>query len=194
MKSRAARHTATLIQPPGSARYPPYAYRPAGALPTGRADDRRIVYVIDSRDRLTAFDPAFRAFAEASGAPGLPEQWLRRSLWESTGSSEINMVIRSLVGRARQGQAVTVPTRCDSPHLERFVALEIAAAGDGAVTFTATVTRARLTHAAPDHLTHMCAACFRVVDGPCCAGTTLQLEEADSSSLPSPLFRTSSPL
>jgi hypothetical protein len=176
----------------------PFAYRSAGGLPTSSADHRGIVYAIDSHDRLTAFDPAFRSFAAASGAAGLPDEWLGRSLWESTASSEINMVIRSLVGRARQGQLVSVPTRCDSPHVERFVQMEIAARPDGEVRFTLTVTRARFTGELADARLHVCRWCFRAVPGvthgTCPDCLVPQLDEADSSILPSPFVRISSPL
>jgi hypothetical protein len=153
-----------------------------------------MVYVIDSHDRLTAFDPAFRAFAAANGAPGLPDEWLGRTIWKAGASTEINMVIGSLVCRARRGQAVSVRTRCDSPLLERFVQMELAAGPDGAVTFTSTAIRARLKQPGPGQVLRMCPGCFRVGDDShCCGQTALQLEEADSSTLPSPFVSTSSP-
>ena len=154
--------------------------------------------MIDSHDRLAAFDPAFRAFAGASRAAGLPDEWLGRSLWESTARAEINLVFRSLVARARQGQPVNVPTRCDAPHLERFVLMQIAADAGGEVTFTSTVTRARFTGELADARLHVCRWCFRAVravtHGICPDCAAPQPDEADSSILPSPLFRTSSPL
>jgi hypothetical protein len=129
-----------------------------------------MLYAIDDDDRLVEFDSAFRSFAIAGGAPQLPEQWLGRSLWEATASSEINMVFRSLVGRARLGQAVSVPTRCDAPPLERHVKIDIALRDDGLLTFTSRVTRARFTLGAaaqhPPRQVHdrlrMCAWCFRI--------------------------------
>ena len=188
-----------------------------------------MIYLIDGDDRLESFDHAFRYFAVANGAPDLPEQWVGRSLWASTASSEINMVFRSLVGRARQGRPVSVPSRCDTPHLERFIQMDIAASGGGRVAIRSSVTRARFKPAVAEdppavlaarEPLRMCAWCFRIEDGgwhgaervvadrglllgtalpdvthgicPDCLGP--QLEEADSSSLPSPLLRTSSPL
>jgi hypothetical protein len=186
-----------------------------------------MVYVIDGDDRLEGFDAAFRYFALANGAPDLAEQWVGRSLWQASASSEINMVFRSLVGRARQGRPVSVPTRCDTPHLERFIQMDIAASAGGRVAFRSSVTRARFKRteagepAGPAHDSlRMCAWCFRIEDdgwhgaehvvaerglllgaplpdvthGICPDCLAPQLDEADSSILPSPLFRISSPL
>jgi hypothetical protein len=132
-----------------------------------------MVYRIDVHDRLTGFDAAFRAFAAANGAPDLPEQWLGRSLWEASGSSQVNMVFRSLVERARGGARVAVPTRCDTPSLLCFVEMTLTGGPDGDVTFDATMTGARFPDAAkrtnrfntvtnPDDVLRVCAWCFRV--------------------------------
>jgi hypothetical protein len=130
-----------------------------------------VLYRIDNDDRLAGYDPAFRHFATANGAPDLPEQWLGRSLWDATGSSEINMVFRSLIGRARQGCQVRVPSRCDTPSLTRFIEIEIVADAQGHVAFTSRLTRARFKRelAAEASTAHeplrMCASCFRVEAG-----------------------------
>ena len=146
-----------------------------------------MLYVIDPDDRLVAFDSAFRAFAVASGVPALPEEWLGRSLWEAGASPEIDMVFRSLVARARQGLPVSVPTRCDSLRVERFVQMEITAAADGRVAFSSKLTRMRAKEGTtPATPLRACAWCFREA----CP----QLDEADSCSLPSPFEITSSPV
>jgi hypothetical protein len=127
-----------------------------------------MVYRIDKHDRLVGFDYAFRAFATATGAPGLPEQWLGRAIWESSDRSEINMVFRALVARARGGRHVAVPTRCDTPHLMRRIEMTIEGGDDGEVTLTSQVTAARFKHDAPDpvaytqELLRMCAWCFQI--------------------------------
>jgi hypothetical protein len=132
-----------------------------------------MVHRIDAHDRLIGFDDAFRAFAEANGAPELPEQWLGRSLWEASASSQVNMVFRALVERARAGTAVKAPARCDSPSLLGFVEIALTAGPDGEVTFTSHLTGARfansrkatnrfITVVNPDEVLRMCAWCFRV--------------------------------
>jgi hypothetical protein len=128
-----------------------------------------MVYRIDKHDRLIGFDFAFRAFAIATGAPELPEQWVGRPIWQSSERSELNMVFRALVARARGGQHVVVPTRCDTPHLMRRIEMTIDAAGDGEVTFTSRVTSARFKSEPtlpaappPQELLRMCAWCFQI--------------------------------
>jgi hypothetical protein len=134
-----------------------------------------MVHTIDAHDRLIGFDPAFRAYAAANGAADLPEQWLGRSIWEASASSQVNMVFRSLVERARAGTAVRVPARCDSPSLLGFVEISLAAGPDGEVTFTSQLTGARFANSSkatnrfitvidPDQVLRMCAWCFRVDD------------------------------
>ena len=132
-----------------------------------------MVHRIDADDRLIAFDAASRAFAAANGAADLPEQWLGRPLWEATASSQVNMVFRSLVERARRGTPVTVPARCDSPSLLAFVEISVTGGPDGEVTFDSRLTGARFADAekrtnrfitvidASDVL-RICAWCFRV--------------------------------
>ena len=132
-----------------------------------------MVYRIDAHDRLIGYDGAFQAFAVSNGVPDLPEQWLDRALWETSASSQVNMVFRALVERARGGAAVVVPTRCDSPSLLRFAEVSLTAAPDGEVTFTTKLTGARFAEARkqtnrfitvldPDDVLRVCAWCFRV--------------------------------
>jgi hypothetical protein len=132
-----------------------------------------MVHRIDVHDRLIAFDDAFRNFAVANGAPTLPDEWLGRSIWETSESSQVNMVFRALVERARAGQAVRVPARCDSPSLLRFVQFSLTAGPDGEVTFSSELTGARfpnsrkqtnrfITVLNPDQVLRVCAWCFRV--------------------------------
>ena len=132
-----------------------------------------MVYRIDAHDRLAGYDAAFAAFAASTGVPDLPEQWIGRSIWECSSSSQMNMVYRALVERARAGTAVKVPLRSDSPSLLRFVELTLSAQSDGEVTFRSTLTGARfadareqtnrfITVADPDEALRVCAWCFRV--------------------------------
>ena len=105
--------------------------------------------------------------------PGLPEQWLGRSLWETSESSQVNMVFRALVERARSGAPVRVPARNDSPSLLGFVEISLAAGPDGEVAFTSQLTGARFANSRkatnrfitvlnPDDVLQVCAWCFRV--------------------------------
>jgi hypothetical protein len=132
-----------------------------------------MVHRIDAHDRLIDFDAASHAFAAANGVPDLPEQWLGRSLWETSESSQVNMVFRALVERARGGIPVRVPARCDSPSLLGFVEIALTADPDGVVTFTSQLTGARFANSRkatnrfitvlnPDEVLRMCAWCFRV--------------------------------
>jgi hypothetical protein len=132
-----------------------------------------MVHRIDAHDRLIGFDSAFRAFAAANGAPDLPEQWLGRSLWDVTSSSQINMVFRSLVERARRGVPVKVPGRCDSPSLLGFVEMALTGRPDGEVEISSMLIGARFANALkrtnrfntvanPEDVLRVCAWCFRV--------------------------------
>lgn len=123
-----------------------------------------MIYRIDSEDRLTYADGAFNRFADATGVPDLPAEWLGKSLWACIGDDELRAVFVALVARARSGRTVTFSTRCDSPSLQRMVEMEIAPCGDGGVEFRCTLGEAAQTTPLGSSccdLLRVCAWCYR---------------------------------
>jgi hypothetical protein len=126
-----------------------------------------MIHCIDRHDRLVAFDPAFRVFATANGVPDLCDRARGRPLWDHIAGSETNDIFRALVARARGGTEVTIDTRCDSPHLARYVEITIRPLPRDWVGFWSRLTRAEFrvsaetNAAATDGLLRMCAWCFR---------------------------------
>lgn len=125
-----------------------------------------MVHRIDSQDRLIEFDAAFRCFADANGVPELAEHALGRPLWDFMDSDDAGDLFRGLVARARAGHPATVETRCDSPHVTRFVEMTISANVVGEVQFTSRLTAARYrdvpeVEVGEPELLRLCAWCFR---------------------------------
>ena len=127
-----------------------------------------MIYRIDANDHLVYADGAFHRFADAAGVPTLPAQWAGQSLWGCIADDELRAVFVALVARARSGHTVAFNTRCDSPSLNRTVAMEISPWSAGGVEFRCTLAEAELR--APERgsscdLLRVCAWCYRAHSG-----------------------------
>lgn len=83
-------------------------------------------YQLDSADRIVAVDAAWIAFAEANDAPTLPGRVLGHEVWRFISNPTVRELYRSLFHRIRATHTpVTLPFRCDSPTVRRFMMLVI---------------------------------------------------------------------
>ena len=88
-------------------------------------------YVIDPADRVVAVDDGWIAFANENDAPDLPERVLGASLWTFIANDTVQGLYSALFKRIRTtGRGITIPFRCDSPSVRRYMRLGIGR-GDG---------------------------------------------------------------
>jgi hypothetical protein len=94
----------------------------------------QIRYWIDEKDRLLAFDDAWRAFAVENGAPAMAsDAILGRPLAGFCSDPTTNYVWSLLLARARAGVVLDVSIRCDSPDRRRVFRLTGALEADGRI-------------------------------------------------------------
>jgi hypothetical protein len=83
-------------------------------------------YVIDPADRVVEVDDGWIAFANANDASDLPERVLGASLWTFIANDTVQELYSTLFRRIRStGREITIPFRCDSPSLRRYMKLRI---------------------------------------------------------------------
>ena len=100
-------------------------------------------YECDSEFRVVSVDPAWSEFAVANGAPELVSPGpLGRSLWSYIADPTTAYVFRQLFDKVMAtGRSASVPIRCDSPTMRRYLNLTIDRRTGGGVRMTSTVVR-----------------------------------------------------
>lgn len=162
-------------------------------------DMRTFTHRVDSDDIITEVNTEWLAFAVENGTPALDRDAVVGSLlWDHIRDKETRHVFRVILQRVRSAHnKVTIPFRCDSPGLCRFMEMDITASGEGGVEFNCRVLRtvARkpmmlLDNEAPrtDEFMTMCSWCKQVKVG---TDVWIEVEDAvekldlfDSSHLP----------
>jgi len=101
------------------------------------------IYQIDSLDSIVWLDRSWGEFAKRNGAPELrAEQVLGRRLPDFLAGDEVRHLWLLVIQRVREEErSVTLPFRCDSPDLRRFMELELTPLGQGHVELTARLLR-----------------------------------------------------
>src|SRR5579871_6228560 len=89
-------------------------------------DSEPIVYRIDADDTIVFVNESWVRYAERNGAPALARGAVDRSLWDFIEGTEVAMLWRELVDRARDGHVLTFPYRCDSPGQRRELVMAVA--------------------------------------------------------------------
>ena len=129
-------------------------------------------YQLDASDRIVWVDPLWLAFAQENGASSLVEgAVLGRTLWEFIAGEPTVRFYQELHQRIREtGKPLSVPFRCDSPTLKRYMQLRISPNDNGLLDCVSlllrveSVDRVRLLDAATPRsgatLT-MCSCCKR---------------------------------
>lgn len=113
-------------------------------LRTEEQPDKRVfIHTVDADGKITAVNDEWEEFARENGAPELASAAVvGRDIWGFMEGMETRHISRLLLDKARRsGKGLTIPYRCDSPGLRRFMEMEIAPAGNGIVEFRSRVLR-----------------------------------------------------
>lgn len=104
--------------------------------------EQTFVHRIDANDDIVAVDDAWRQFAAENGAPQLAERAVGVSLWRFVLGDEVRRLYEHLLDgvRERAGRA-SVPYRCDSPSVRRFMRLDVLPLAGGQVEFRSSLLR-----------------------------------------------------
>ena len=86
-----------------------------------------IVYRIDESDRITFINSNLSEFAEENGMlPEAANQLIGSSLWRHISDMTLRHMYQVLASKVRRtGKSVTIPFRCDSPEVIRFMEMKI---------------------------------------------------------------------
>jgi hypothetical protein len=101
-------------------------------------------YVLDPSDRVVAIDEHWIAFAKANDAATLADRVVGQSLWTFIAGPTVRELYRTILGRVRAtGRRVSLPFRCDSPTVRRYMTLSMAPGNGprGTLEFGATLVR-----------------------------------------------------
>lgn len=127
-------------------------------LMTEQADTRVFIHTIDASGKIAAVKDEWVAFARENGAPELVrEAVVGRSIWEYMVGRETRHISRLLLEKVRlTGKSLSIPYRCDSPDLRRYMEMEIVPAECGSVEFRSRLLK--LERRDPVRLLDPCAA------------------------------------
>jgi hypothetical protein len=108
-----------------------------------QTDKRVFIHTVDADGSIAAVNDEWVEFARENGAPELGrEAVLGRAIWGFMEGMETRHISRLLLDNAnRSGKSMTIPFRCDSTDLRRFMEMEIAPAGNGIVEFRSRVLK-----------------------------------------------------
>lgn len=101
----------------------------------------RFNYHIDRQDRLTDVDDAWEWFARENAATKLTRSTVRgTSIWKFISGYEVRHLYEMLFAAVRKYQRpVTIPFRCDSPSLRRYMELRIEPDNGGNLSLTGSI-------------------------------------------------------
>lgn len=108
-----------------------------------QADKRVFIHTVDPEGNITAVNDEWVEFARENGAPQLVREAVAgRALWEFMEGMETRHISRLLLDKARRsGKGLTIPYRCDSPDLKRFMEMEIVPLDNGTVEFRSRILK-----------------------------------------------------
>lgn len=142
-------------------------------------------YSIDSHDRLIAVGDSWLSFASENDAPELTrEKVIGRRIWDFIAGDPTREIYRLLLARVRgQHAGLSLPIRCDSPDLLRFMQIRLSPGERSGVDIRVVLDRVErrdhlrmLDRLAPraDYAFPMCSFCKRLF----AFGAWLEPEEA----------------
>ncbi len=135
--------------------------------------DLRITYEVDASDVIVRVSEQWDRFALDNAAPDVTaEAVLKRSLWDFVCDESTRHLYAHFMARARQGDLVQVPFRCDGPSLRRFLNMSLKGLDGGGVEFRTELIRTEPRPEQPllkritshdDRLIRMCSWCKRIM-------------------------------
>lgn len=138
----------------------------------GESAAKGITYLIDGYDDVIHVDWEWELFALENGAPELVSKHvIGRSLWDFISDDSTRELWKAIFHRVRfSGDPVTVPFRCDSPELRRFMKLRVVPAGQELLVSSYMVREEPRAHQPllggatfrNSHILGMCSWCKRV--------------------------------
>jgi len=144
------------------------------------------LYRITPDDLIEFVNDAWIQFAEINGSPTLPQKVIGTTLWQYISGQEVVHLSRQLVAKIRQTKTeVSVPFRCDSPSIRRFMRMKIMPLAQGRIEFCTWVEREEpfqnpirlldpCATKTPMELVRMCAWCKKIAKDGC----WLEVEDA----------------
>ncbi len=138
------------------------------------ADQRLFLYRIDAKDRITYVNPEWSDFARENQAEHLsrPGAVIGLTLWEFITDASTRHLLRLFLRRIRHSfDSVTIPFRCDSPGIRRFMESSIVPLQDQSVEFRCRVLREEIRppivlllrrNETSDRIIMMCSWCKRI--------------------------------
>lgn len=131
-------------------------------------------YQVDAEFRITLVAGDWAKFAVENAAPELahPVSLRQRTLFSYIADEATRQVYRAMFDRvAARAKPITVPLRCDSPHVRRFLELTISPREDGGFHLDSSLLRTEprpylalldATHPRSHELIRMCGWCKAV--------------------------------
>jgi hypothetical protein len=131
-------------------------------------------YGIDAQDRISHVSSGWNAFAIENGAPRrcLTPDVLGTSLWVHIHDWETAHIYQAVIAKVRKSaESITVPIRCDSPELKRFIEIQVVPLENSAVEFVSRIVfleprtaMAVLDQSQPrtDDLIRICSFCKQI--------------------------------
>jgi hypothetical protein len=149
-------------------------------------DDEALEYVVNANDVIVQVNETWERFAEANEGEEVGRGAVGTWLWQHLSGKEVKHLYRVLLERVRAtGRPVSVPFRCDAPHIRRSMMMEVAPLENQAVRFSSWTVEEKerppieILAAGRDEAGHqsvmMCAWCKRIEAGD---GVWHDLEEA----------------
>ena len=130
------------------------------------------VHRVDRALLIEYFNDAWADFARQNGVADLPHRVLGTSLLDHVSGALVKHFTRELVRRARATRTgLTVPVRCDGPHVRRLMSMRIVPRRGGRTEFVATLVAEEPRAPQPffdpssprsDALVFRCSWCSRV--------------------------------
>lgn len=142
-------------------------------------------YELDHEDRIRSVSALWSAFARENEAEHLVRGVVGTPIWDWIAGPEVQHLYRLLFSRIREVRgSATIPFRCDSPSIRRFMELEVFALPDDGLLCTAELKRAERRTPVPlldphvprsETFLRICSWCKRVPTGD---GLWLEIEQA----------------
>jgi hypothetical protein len=102
----------------------------------------RLTYRINPDDIIEFVNDAWVRFALENGTPSLSQGVIGSSLWKYISGPQVVHLSRELLARVRESHCeATVPFRCDSPTMRRFMRMKILPLGKSKVEFGTWIER-----------------------------------------------------